>query len=479
MIIPCCRFKSGLPVFLERLRKDKSRDVREACISYLKLILKYWTKDVQQQQNQLSDNNNSSSSEQQPKRRKEDYLTKSICIHVGNGIARGLMDSSQSVRTEARTAFEYFRLKYPVLWNQIVQKQDGILSKDSRLKKSILNAAIKADARGDGGGEDDEWHSSNSFEDDYDANSIVSEKSKESMNSWNSYGSFASKNSSKVGAYHHNNHKRSASVGRNRTGIRSGASRLPNNNNHHNGGANGSQKLPPKRINKTKSTESEEEPEDVNALTTTQPPVVVTSDESGEDEHSNKESSTRALDNGNNNLPTSPRSQVSSEDEHGRPTLTNHRQSSLLLFERLKGGENNENTAEDPNAGGAPSTATSATSSLTLSDGTSITKNENLIVANQLLAAHKIYIDELMENLRAEMNVVRDFEGLVTKAKKEAMAALGGGEVSSPIDGKKSPTEEEVLNYYETVYGFLNKSSENGNKLSKAMDRISRSENFA
>ena len=29
IIIPICRFKSGLPVLLERLRKDKSRDVRE------------------------------------------------------------------------------------------------------------------------------------------------------------------------------------------------------------------------------------------------------------------------------------------------------------------------------------------------------------------------------------------------------------------------------------------------------------------
>jgi len=455
MIIPSCRFKSGLPILLERLRKDKSRDVREGCVRYLHLILRHWTKEppIAQAVDVMNE---------EPKKKKEDYLTKSICVHIGNGMARALMDSSQSVRTEARTTFEAFRFKYPSLWNQIVQKQDGILSKDARLKKNILNAAIKADAQLARGETDD--YQSNSFEDEYDGNSIVSERSKDSLNSWNSLGSFASKTSMKSGY-----NKRSASVGRPRTGLRGGAVRLPtnahsnvqnlnhtqNNNNNQSSSNNAqvNQKLPPSGKRDSNSPPNDTLNDTPNHIVTTDAVDSLTQSKDVFDNENKENKENGDNENKENDTLVSSFNEVTIESNDAN--VTNHRndsrKSSILLQERLKGTDNpvsNENST-DPSTNEKGST------------------NENLMVANQLLSAHKLYIDELMENLRLEMNVVRDFEGVVSKAKK------GPSENEGEI---RSPTEEEVLNYFETVYGFLDKSADNGMKLRKAMDRVSRAE---
>merc|ERR1719491_2747306 len=99
--------------------------------------------------------------------------------------------------------------------------------------------------------------------------------------------------------------------------------------------------------------------------------------------------------------------------------------------------------------------------------------DDNLIVASQLLQAHKTYIDELMENLRLEMNVVRDFETVVTKAKRQKEDNIGGDAAGESGNGIH-PSEDEVLGYFETVYGFLDKGAENGLKLRQAMDKVSR-----
>ena len=63
-IIIACRFKSGLPVLLEKLRKDKSKDMREACIKYISLVITHWSGTQ--------------------KGGKKNYLTLDICNHLGN-----------------------------------------------------------------------------------------------------------------------------------------------------------------------------------------------------------------------------------------------------------------------------------------------------------------------------------------------------------------------------------------------------------
>jgi len=472
VIIPSCRFKSGLPVLLERLRKDKSRDVREACVQYLFLILRHWTKDMFLHTSDHSAVSSiSSGGETRSRSRKEDYLTKSICVHIGNGIARALMDSSQSVRKEATGAFELFRCRYPDLWNQIVQKQDGILSKDPRLRKKILNAAIKADNQGKCGHGVDEIHS-NSFEDDFDGVSVVSGGTQNSTTSWNSISSFASKNSH-IQHQQKNYNKRSASNGRTgRTGIRAGPVRVP---------ANNQKQLPLPPSGKRESNSNSPPP----------PPQCMTSDLSNADshvQHINKEidPSTSIDDNGDGayNITSTPEDVIVTDPapdvvpaESNDTTITpsppislplpqpnsapfDGRRSSLLLQERLKGAES---AREDTNG-------TSGTNGES-SGGNS--GDDNLIVASQLLQAHKTYIDELMENLRLEMNVVRDFEAVVAKAKKQKEDAVVNGD-ENRSDDVIHPSEDEVLGYFETVYSFLDKGGDNSLKLRQAMDNISR-----
>jgi len=441
VIIPACRFKSGLPVLLERLRKDKSRDVREACVQYLHLILRHWTKDVYY--SSASDQSAISSlSGGETRRKREDYLTKSICVHIGNGIARALMDSSQSVRTEARNAFELFRLRYPDLWNQIVQKPDGILSKDSRVRKQILNAAIKADAQGVRS--IDDLPAGNSFEDDFDGVSVVSGGTQNSVNSWNSIGSFASKNS----AIKQNYNMRSVSNGRPRTGYRGAPVRVPVKTH---------KKLPPTGKRDTNS------PPPPPAQCTDLKPEINSSLQPG------KENDPAVSSNGDNGSSYTPKDDVVTKpnvvhvESNGTVNETlPSRRSSLLLQERLKGAEiaavkgtTNNGNASDENA------------------SVIAASNENLLVAAQLLQAHKTYIDELMESLRLEMNVVRDFEAIVNEAKR--LKESGGDENGSKMKDIH-PSEEEVLNYFGTVYGFLDKGTENALKLRQAMDSVSRAD---
>mmetsp|Transcript_9581 Transcript_9581/g.17420 ORF Transcript_9581/g.17420 Transcript_9581/m.17420 type:complete len:737 (-) Transcript_9581:253-2463(-) len=115
-IIPHCRFKSGLPLMLDRLRKDKSRDVRDGCAKYLKAVLESWVIPTT-------------------------YLTHEIRVHIGNGLARGLTDSSQKVRMSAREAFEVLRGQDAEVWQIVVHKEGGPISNDARLKKQLLQNA--------------------------------------------------------------------------------------------------------------------------------------------------------------------------------------------------------------------------------------------------------------------------------------------------------------------------------------------------
>lgn len=359
-IIPLCRFKSGLPILLERLRKDKSRDVREACIQYLHLIVKCW----------------STSSDG------IEYLTENICQHLGNGIARALLDPAQEVRTEARQAFELFRLKYPILWNEIMQKKDGILSKDSRLKKSIMNAAIRADMEGNDNYSYDEGH-------DRDTMTVGSGGSKTSINSWNSKTSFRSK----------------SSVGQStKLGFRASQTKTESLNNH------------PRSSNGIRG-----------------PPVRMPAG-------SNKGTS-------NSSGPSS------STSPFGTAAISPQRSEVKSIPREVSRREPLDNYE---------SSSTSLTRTSTAESIQSRKPNENYRIANQLLSAHKSYIDELMESLRNEMNTVRNFESLLVKSQNNPKS-----------DGTYGPTDDEILVYFQDVYSYLDKGASNCSNLRKEMERIS------
>lgn len=412
IIIPLCRFKSGLPILLERLRKDKSRDVREACIKYLRLVVKHWAREVTID----ADDDEESAL----KAKQQDYLTPSICLHLGNGLARALMDPSQEVRKEAKHAFEIFRHRYPSIWNDIVQKRDGILSKDQRLKKSIINAAIQADAEGR---TEDSNYAIDEGE-DYDGKSIQSNGSR---SSWHSKDSFASRtsrtsrNGGKTG-FRDANPRRSNSLPRSRP------------TSAGSGGLNG----PPKR-NPMNGSE--------------RPPQVRNGRISA-----NQTSSTSRLESSKQSSNVSSKSTASiNKNKTGSPGPS---VSNSPLESSSMGQSEMNKESRNPSTISPFFEITNSTSSL--SDH-STKPDENFRVASQLLAAHKSYIDELMEGLRAEMNTVREFEELLVQSKSSVSA-----------DGLYGPSEDVVLKYFEAVYGFLDKGTENGTKLRKVMENVSK-----
>ena len=86
---------------------------------------------------------------------------------------------------------------------------------------------------------------------------------------------------------------------------------------------------------------------------------------------------------------------------------------------------------------------------------------EHKKIASQVLAAHKEYVDNVMENLREEMEAIQVFE--------ELLMAGGTPRKSTVI----RPSEEEVLGYFEEVHKFVDRAAENGSKLTENLDKVS------
>jgi CLASP N terminal len=114
--VPC---KMVMPLWMERLKSDKSRTVREACALYLGRSLQCWSTidDV--------------------------YLTSEIWNQVGATLLKSLRDPSPHVRTYARAALEYIQKNHPIRWETLVSDPAGPVAKDIKLQKwlrSLENA---------------------------------------------------------------------------------------------------------------------------------------------------------------------------------------------------------------------------------------------------------------------------------------------------------------------------------------------------
>lgn len=76
-------------------------------------------------------------------------------------------------------------------------------------------------------------------------------------------------------------------------------------------------------------------------------------------------------------------------------------------------------------------------------------------IAYELLEAHKKHIDQIMETLKVEMDALKDFELTILEK------------------GPVRPTEEEVLDYFESLGLCLEQRKKAGMIMQKKMDRIS------
>jgi hypothetical protein len=76
-------------------------------------------------------------------------------------------------------------------------------------------------------------------------------------------------------------------------------------------------------------------------------------------------------------------------------------------------------------------------------------------IACELLEAHKLHVDQIMETLKVEMDALKDFELIMLEK------------------GPVRPTEEEVLEYFESLGLCLEQRKKAGSIMQKRMDRIS------
>jgi len=107
--VPC---KAAMPLWLERLKTDKSRTVREACAFYLTIGMESWKDD-------------------------EGYLTTDIWKQVGSGMIRSLRDPSPSTREYVKQGLEIVRTNRPDLWEQIIYDPSGQALKDPKLMRFL------------------------------------------------------------------------------------------------------------------------------------------------------------------------------------------------------------------------------------------------------------------------------------------------------------------------------------------------------
>jgi len=142
------------------------------------------------------------------------------------------------------------------------------------------------------------------------------------------------------------------------------------------------------------------------------------------------------------------------------------RQSSIALKERIQRARQ-ESWEEDPTTtttntathdasttntnNTTPDTNTTTLSSPGAKSCASSTPPEHIFVGTDILTAHKHHIDELMETLRTEMDVVQKFEQIHLRS-----------------------SEDEVLEYFESMAVCLDQRVEACDELRRVMDRISR-----
>lgn len=80
---------------------------------------------------------------------------------------------------------------------------------------------------------------------------------------------------------------------------------------------------------------------------------------------------------------------------------------------------------------------------------------DHIKIAHELLEAHKLHIDQVMETLKVEMDALKDFELILLE------------------QGPVRPTEEEIVEYFESVGLCLEQRKKAGAIMQKKMDRIS------
>jgi archaellum component FlaD/FlaE len=563
--VPC---KMIMPLWMERLKLDKSRTVREACALYLGQALMSWTE--------------------------EGYLTEEIWMQVGTVLIRTLRDPSPDVRTNAKAALAKMRNAHPTHWDSLVNDPDGPAAKDAKAQKWLKTTFEPGRA------DQDELsvNSKSSFNSDSRFVPRVQRTSPARRNNLPipliamppsaTSVSGAGAGAAGAGAGYMSTDRGGFSVSipksiavTKETRVSSAAAAAPAaaapttdrtstlqpmkragglgpplrrpfaravESPDPKGSGSVTPPLPPppasrtpsisddddhdysSRIQKTISTDSSDgipltnvASEDASHLLQTALSTESTYDSHGDIPHfpSNLQNTLSSLQNLNAALPSSPRDIESShsfelsydegdedndvyskhgddddddDDEDGAGSfiacirdLKDHAskrrsRNSILMKERFRMSYSNQASSNnnsfgdddddaDAEVGEANETGISERHSEEENKVPNNTSGENfiidvtktpthapehMVIAIRLLRAHKEHVDTVMETLKVEMDTLRDFDNLLEETGR--------------------PTEEEVLDYFESLGLCLDQRTQSGSQLQREMDRISRGE---
>lgn len=444
--VPC---KMVMPLWMERLKTDKSRTVREACALYLGRSLQCWTV--------------------------EGYLTNEIWMQVGSTLLRSLRDPSPHVRSYAKSALEYIQRNQPQHWEAMTTDPSGPVAKDPKLQKwlkSLEQNALAGDAA-------DELSIASRFS--YNSDSRFTKSNIRISSPRVKINQYEVTEADSVPfsiAVTHRSRSSGAIPPLPTSGkaapFPQALSGSPMNvyGNVPLAKSNDVGHLPPKNPLPKQQT---------NHLSSLNFEYSESEGGDGDKTYRGKDPSTPIQVDAptRNDMYVVPNSinisdgpLILSSDDLKKHAARRRSHSSLIMQERFRKSSkplNGPDTVTEDERGmsssgpnpvpdrlNPPANINLATNS-TSDDSTTLAQPpEHMVIAIRLLRAHKSHVDQIMETLKIEMDALRDFDRLLEEPGR--------------------PTEEEVLNYFESVGLCLDQRFLVGRELQREMDRISRGE---
>ena len=468
-VVPC---KMAMPLWLDRLKADKSRTVRDACSLYLSVGLSEWDA------------------------YSETYLTPEIWTQVCSALIKALRDPSPATRQNSKRGLETVQGRQPDIFAKLITRND--LVKDMRVKKTLLRIQSGESAADDisvgsskyGGGS----VASRSVG-GYGGERSISGRSQFSER----YGGPVGRKSSGYGTprgLRGSTPSRPSGIPTNiavskPVATSSSTRGATNSSNRTSGGGLG----PPQRVVAAPFRAAVESPA----------PTAHTRHSTTAASHDNDRAHATHIPTPNDKTRGSTDSMViplaSSFDSAEMPVIAsktelievaamrrqNSRRSSLLqerfarsssnldhaksddtLLDDILDGDMATNGAKsqpqtNANVGATAETPISVDPPGAVGGQAPAQLPEHVVIAQDLLEAHKAHVDQIMETLKIEMDALKDFEHAL---------------MTSP-GTREYVTEEEVLEYFESVGLCLDQRTSAGNTLRKGMDRISKGTNGA
>ena len=376
-IVPC---KAAMPLWLDKLKTDKRKTVREACALYLTKGLETWQEDPA-------------------------YMSNDIWMQVGTLLIRTLRDPSPTVREIVKQGLDTIRTTQPEIWEHLVQDPQGPAAQDTKLQRYLLKLGVDTDTTDD--------------------TSVVSSRSMASNVS--------------------------------RGSSRAAPSNFGNNGQPHQSKSHRGVLGPPVRVTSVPF---------VPFVATTESPSRKSLGSRSPSHLPRARSPKNIIESG---AYARPRSQEIISFENQGPFIAGVEELKKKAKRRSR-----RSSAMQERWRALGSLGTRSTSSL-LEEANSLLDRidsdvrvpssyngtvgllafEHLNLAQTLLDAHREHMDKIMETLRLEMDTMKEFEELLMSK------------------DTSTPSEEQVLDYFESVGLCLDQRTESGKELQIAMDQIS------